>query len=110
MIDWDRVGELKEEVGADAFGEVVEIFLDEMDEAIAALPDQNGADALSEALHFLKGSALNIGFSGLAALCVAGEETCRAGQADTVNTHDIADGYADARKVFLQGLADDLAA
>jgi hypothetical protein len=30
MIDWDRVQELRDEIGAEAFGEVVELFLEEV--------------------------------------------------------------------------------
>ena len=39
MIDWARVSELRDEVGAEDFDEVVELFLEEVDEAIAALRD-----------------------------------------------------------------------
>ena len=34
MIDWDRVSELRDEVGAEDFLEVVEMFLDEVNEEI----------------------------------------------------------------------------
>ena len=37
MIDWARVRELKDEVGADAFDEVVELFLEEVEEVIVRL-------------------------------------------------------------------------
>ena len=61
MIDWPRVTELREEVGAEDFGEVVEIFLEEVEEVIGKL---EGGDRgqLEQDLHFLKGSALNLGF------------------------------------------------
>ena len=39
MIDWARVSELRDEVGAEDFDEVVELFLEEVEEAIAALRD-----------------------------------------------------------------------
>jgi histidine phosphotransfer protein HptB len=39
MIDWQRVAELKSEVGEEAFAEVVEIFLEEVDEVDRASAD-----------------------------------------------------------------------
>ncbi len=70
MIDWSRVDELRDEIGAEDFTEVVTLFLEETDEAIAALP---GGTRLPEALHFLKGSATTLGFRRFAGLCQAGE-------------------------------------
>ena len=37
MIDWERVRELRSEIGADDFAEVVEMFLSEADEAVTRL-------------------------------------------------------------------------
>lgn len=34
MIDWNRAAELREEVGAEDFSEVVDLFLEECDDAI----------------------------------------------------------------------------
>ena len=42
MIDWERVSELIDEIGAEDFGEVVELFLDEVDNAIQLLANANG--------------------------------------------------------------------
>jgi len=50
MIDW-----------AEDFDEVVELFLEEVDEAIVALRDLTDLSELEPQCHFLKGSALNIG-------------------------------------------------
>lgn len=72
MIDWERVAELQEEVGTEDFYEVVELFFEEVEEALDRLVTQNVATA--ESLHFLKGSALNLGFEELAALCKVAEQ------------------------------------
>ncbi len=65
LIDWTRIQELRDEIGGDGFAEVVAIFLDESDAVIAA-----GANGFAEdALHFLRGAALNLGFSELANAC-----------------------------------------
>lgn len=79
MINWARVTELRDEIGADDFAEVVALFLEEADEVVAGLPDCTGAKPLESAFHFLKGSALNLGFADLAQLCQDGERQAAAG-------------------------------
>ena len=79
MIDWDRVKELREEIGAEDFDEVVGLFLEEADECLARLAPDMSAKALSAELHFLKGAALNLGFAALSGLCQDGERRANAG-------------------------------
>lgn len=79
MIDWDRVRELRSEIGPDDFDEVVNLFLEEADETIARLSPAGGPIALAADLHFLKGAALNLGFRTLSALCQDGERRAGAG-------------------------------
>ena len=69
MINWDRVNELRGEIGAEDFAEVVALFLEEADEVVARLTACNDAKSIENALHFLKGAALNLGFGDLASLC-----------------------------------------
>ena len=69
MICWDRVNELRDEVGAEDFAEVVEIFIEEVDEVMARLRADPDPSTYETELHFLKGSALNLGFQELADLC-----------------------------------------
>ncbi len=78
MIDWDRISELQEEVGEEGVAEVIDIFLEEMDEGIAALSNLTAASDIAEKLHFLKGSAQNIGLSHASALCQTFEERIKA--------------------------------
>ena len=52
MIDWVRVSELRDEVGAEDFDVVVELFLEEVDEAIAALSDLTDLSELEPQCHF----------------------------------------------------------
>ncbi len=73
MIDWERVQELRDEIGPDDFKEVVGLFMSEVEEVIARLRDCPDPNRLEEDFHFIKGSALNLGFAGLAELCGAGE-------------------------------------
>jgi len=73
MIDWDRVRDLKAEIGEADFVEVAAMFLEEADEVIGRISPAHGAVALEKDLHFLKGAALNLGFAQLASLCQDGE-------------------------------------
>lgn len=104
MIDWDRVATLKEEVGAEDFEEVVELFLDEVDSAIDALAAQPQPQDLEEQLHFLKGSALSLGFRSFSDLCQAGE-TAAAQSADAaIDVDEIMTCYKQSRDSFLAEL------
>ena len=110
MIDWARVSELRDEVGAEDFDEVVELFLEEVDEAIAALRDLTDLSELETQCHFLKGSALNIGFRDFANLCQTGEAAAAAGQGADVDIAAIVQSYVEAREVFINQSAERLAA
>ena len=70
MIDWQRVNELRDEVGNDDFPEIVTVFLDEVDEVIARITIR----ITQEDMHFLKGSAWTLGFSDTGTLCREGED------------------------------------
>ncbi|SFD69333.1 Hpt domain-containing protein [Roseivivax sediminis] len=78
MIDWHQVDQLRDEIGPDDFAEVAGVFLREVDRTLAGLDSRS--TELAAALHFLKGSALNLGMSGLARLCAEGEAAARAGR------------------------------
>jgi HPt (histidine-containing phosphotransfer) domain-containing protein len=109
MIDWDRVKELRSEIGADDFAEVAAMFLDEADEAVARLAPGLSAKAMEADLHFLKGAALNLGFVALSGLCQEGER--RAASGDTaVDLDAVRNAYRASRSSFESGLAQAFAA
>ncbi|MEH7828702.1 Hpt domain-containing protein [Gemmobacter denitrificans] len=103
MIDWDRVADLRAEVGEDGFSEVIELFLEETDEVIARLAASNPAQ-LGRDLHFLKGSSLNLGFRDMAQTCQDGERACGAGAAATVDVAGVIRLYHASKSAFLAGL------
>jgi HPt (histidine-containing phosphotransfer) domain-containing protein len=109
MIDWDRLNELKSEIGEDDLAEVVGVFLDEADEVIGRVAGGKSA-CLESDLHFLKGSALNLGFADLAALCQSGEKQAAAGQASLVDLARVASLYDASKRAFLGALAQGSAA
>lgn len=106
MIDWDRVAELQEEVGQDGFCEVVALFLEETDEVVARLARHETAQELGCDLHFLKGSALNLGLRALAQLCQEGERLCEGGTADRVNLPTLRRLYEESKAALRLGHAD----
>lgn len=66
MIDMNRIEELRGEIGADELGLVLALFLEEARETIEQLEAGLERCELSRAMHFLQGSALNMGLSGFA--------------------------------------------
>lgn len=106
LINWAKVSELRDEIGADDFDEVVELFLDEVDETISQL---GGAGrSVEHDLHFLKGSALNLGFAAFSELCRTGEAAAAAGQAETVDLDAVVTSYSTSKEAFLAGLTQEL--
>ncbi|MDE3080671.1 MAG: Hpt domain-containing protein [Paracoccaceae bacterium] len=104
MIDWKRVETLQAEIGEADLDDVVDLFLEEVEEVLdrlrhPALPRQREAD-----LHFLKGSALNLGFSNLAAACQRDE--ARAARGEDVDPNPIISLYSASKQAFQAGRAN----
>lgn len=111
MIDWSRVNELVDEIGPEDFQEVLELFLMEVDAAIVQLEEAAGDPQGVEAqMHFLKGSALNLGFEAMAQLCLQGEKAAAGGDADTVTAAQVRDTYEASRDMFQSDLSNKTAA
>ena len=102
MINWDRVAELREEVGVDDFAEIIELFLEEVDAIIELLRDGQGLSDLEAHLHFLKGSALNLGFAKFSQVCQQGETAAAQGQSESVDLAGLITVYDNARAIFLE--------
>ncbi len=109
MIDWTRVATLRDEVGADDFDEVVEIFMEEVDEMIERLRKAPDISTLEKDLHFLKGSALNLGFRDFSNLCQQGETLSANGNAGAVDVPKIVQSYDTSKRSFVNDLASALA-
>ena len=107
MIDWARIIELHDEIGADDFNEVVELFLSEVEERIDAAQTRTTPNEMAEDLHFLKGSALNLGFSQFAQLCSDGEVNANEGMT-TNNLDQITNAYQNSKRTFMDNLAQHL--
>ncbi len=106
MIDWMRVTELRDEIGADDFGEVVELFLEEVEGEIAILRDGFDPAELESRLHFLKGSALNLGFTVFSDLCQRGETAAARGRHDQIDITATLAAFDASRIEFLDKIGD----
>lgn len=85
MIDWERVLDLREEVGPEDFDEVIELFMSEVEECLDGLSSGAEPEKMEEDMHLLKGCALNLGFSQFAQLCQTGETAAAEKQAGSVD-------------------------
>jgi len=110
MIDWGRLKDLRSEIGEADFADVIEMFLEETNEVIERLGQGPDVKQIEADLHFLKGSALNLGFAEVAHLCQAGERAAANGQAATINLKTLIASYAASRSQLITGLRPDSAA
>jgi HPt (histidine-containing phosphotransfer) domain-containing protein len=93
-VDWERLNELKADIGEEDFADVVMLFVTELQETLATLaPDR----AAASDFHFLRGSAANLGLTALVASCDAAEIACGVGQTADVGA---------VRSAFDQALAE----
>jgi HPt (histidine-containing phosphotransfer) domain-containing protein len=99
MLNRSRIDELREEVGEDGFAEVLDLFCEEVEEVLAGLPEVP-APELPERLHFLKGSAINIGMEQVGDLCRTAEERIRADPASKPDLAAIRSAYDRSRKAL----------
>lgn len=105
MIHWPRVKQLRDEVGADEFPEVVQIFMEEVQEMLDRIRADADRSELERNLHFLKGSALSLGFQAFSKLCQDGERQSAAGDAELVDLEEITRTFTVSHSAFLTGLA-----
>jgi len=101
MIDWLRLSELRQEIGEADFFEVVDLFLEEVDEIIDRLRHVPDPTQLEQNMHFLKGSALNLGFEHLSNLCATYERNAAEGKLKEVNPREVIAVYAASRRELL---------
>lgn len=69
MIDWQRIEELKEDFGPDGLEDLLPVFVEEIQTAIAELSSDCGNQDIAAKAHFIKGSAANLGLTELTKLC-----------------------------------------
>ncbi|MCQ0970886.1 Hpt domain-containing protein [Paracoccus sp. TK19116] len=104
MIDWDRVNELRDEVGEEEFEPVLELFIDEVEHLVMQLSLDDSAQ-LERFMHFLKGSAWNLGFADFGARCGEIEALAAAGDLAGVSLEDLVACYSSSKRIFHQDLS-----
>lgn len=104
MIEWSRVAELRDEIGSDDFSEVVDLFIEEVAEGVGTLNGKLNASEIERTLHFLKGSALNLGFRDFAARCHQGEVHAAKGDMDQIDLAQITESFLLSKDEFLAAL------
>ena len=80
MIDWERVGELYEQVGKEALPEVLSLFEQEVAEGLERLKAARAPNVIAAEFHFLKGAALNLGMNDMARCYGEGETRALRGE------------------------------
>ena len=111
MINQDQVKQLEDDVGAEDLAEVVTLFLSEVDEAIEGLEEVSKGTTkdIAEALHFLKGSAFNLGFQSFGDYCAIGEAQAHAGDKSQISISQVGSLYAASKVQFLEELPQNCA-
>jgi len=110
LVDWARVTELQAEFGEEGFAEVLALFLEETDAVAAEITAGLSAGQIESKLHFLKGSALNLGLGELALLCQDGERLAAIALVTEIDLPGVSATYRRARETLLLGLRDRTAA
>lgn len=103
MLDWDRINELRHEVGEDEFQLILELSLDEVEGVLMQLSRQD-ALRLETNLHFLKGCAWNLGLSRFGNLCDEGERRAAEGLAPEVCFEALMQSYSDSKQALRRGM------
>ncbi|MFD1882707.1 Hpt domain-containing protein [Paracoccus pacificus] len=103
MIDWDRVAELRSDLGPEEFFPVIELFVDEV-EAVALRLSRDDAARLERDLHILKGSAWNLGMRGFGDRCGEAEALAAQGAVDAIDLDALLQHYADSKAAFTRDI------
>lgn len=103
MLDWNRIRELRSEVGEDEFKLILELFLDEVEGVIMRLSKKSAARLASD-LHFLRGCAWNLGFRGFGILCDEGERLATTGKAAQFDIEALMTCYSVSKQEMIREL------
>ena len=101
MINTARIQELKNEVGEDDLIELIELFCEEVEDVLEALDATAPSDMMAQ-LHFLKGSALNIGLDAVSELCRTEETRLKTDPTALADIGAIRSAYATSKDILLK--------
>ncbi len=109
MIDWEQVRILRDEVGMSNFDEIIALFIEEVEDVISRLRTAPNPETLGDDLHFLKGSAMNLGFDAFSNACQQGERVSAKGDSTHVDLASILTSYDISKSKFMAELPTVLA-
>lgn len=101
MIDWTRLGELRDSIGEAEFSDVVVMFLDELAEATERLEAGVPPASLAGELNGIVTSALNLGLFELAELAQEGRDLAEVGRGKEVDVVLIRQVFEDSHACFM---------
>lgn len=81
MLDWDHIDRLRTDVGRREFSEIVSLFVGEVEEVFDRITKEGVTD---HDLHFLKGSAANLGFVDFAKTCQIAQHELHVGNSPDI--------------------------
>lgn len=96
MIDWSRVDELRNDLGAEDFEEITALFLEEVEGRLDCLKSGK-SEGPADDFHFVKGSAANLGFASLRQACETAEQS-----QDFNDVPALLDVYEKSKAAFLE--------
>ena len=77
------------------------MFLEEVDEIVTRLRRAPDPKLFEQDMHFLKGSALNLGFRALGKICASYENSAAAGNVQEVKPREVVAIYESSRNELL---------
>jgi HPt (histidine-containing phosphotransfer) domain-containing protein len=101
VIDWEQVATLQTAVGRDDFSTIMRVFFKEVEEANAQLTMGVTTDQFRDILHFVKGSALSVGFVELSEQCAQAERNFAGSHQITSIGKEIITSYEKSKEHFL---------
>jgi HPt (histidine-containing phosphotransfer) domain-containing protein len=103
MIDWTHLKNLRSDVGSDGFDEIVELFFLEVEEVFARIKH---SDPHPNDMHFLKGSAANLGFVEFAKSCKTAQRALQ--NQETIDLDALQTQFAVSKGAFETGQFSEL--
>ena len=104
MIDRKRVVALYEDIGAEEFGPLVEMFMEEIEAMILAL-DMSAPAALPHRLQVLKGSASSLGLRALGIKCDLWARAAARGRVEDLDPAALMACHARSRQLLRRDFA-----
>lgn len=102
MIDWNRVIELRDELGADEAAPIFDMILQEVEAQLSGLHAQPGP--LADDLHMLRGLAVNLGFVDFCALCLHAEQQLARDEGFDLGPAALRASFGHSKQLFLRDL------